>query len=61
MPNYTAKEIAALQNQLDLEELLVKKYYDAASKCASPQIKEKLTQAAKQHKQHFDTLYNHLM
>lgn len=60
MPNYTTKEISALQDQLGSEELLVKKYTEAASMCTNPQIKEKMTQAAKQHKQHFDTLYNHL-
>ncbi len=60
MANLTAKELSALEDQLNFEQLLVKKYKSYAVRATDPQIKSTCEQIAMQHKQHFDTLMGHL-
>jgi hypothetical protein len=60
MPNLTQKELAALEDSLGEEELLVKKFRSYASKAQDPQIKKAADQLANRHKQHFETLMGHL-
>ena len=59
MANLTAKELSALEDQLNYEQMLVKRY-KAYSQATDPQIKASCEQMANQHKQHFDTLMGHL-
>ena len=60
MPNISAKELSALEDQLNLEQMLVKKYKTMATQCQDPQIKTKCEQISSRHQQHFNTLINHL-
>lgn len=60
MPNISAKELSAIEDQLNFEQILIKKYNSYASMAQDPQIKSTCEQIAMQHKQHFDTLMGHL-
>ena len=60
MANLTAKELAALEDQLNYEQVLIKKFKDYSQAASDPQIKNSCEQIANQHKQHFDTLMGHL-
>lgn len=57
MANLTAKELAAIKDQLGQEQLMVKKYKGYAQFCTDPQIKSKCEQVAAQHQNHYDTLF----
>lgn len=60
MANLTAEELKALEDQLNMEQLLIKKYRSYASMTADPQIKQTCENIANMHKQHFDKLMGHL-
>ena len=60
MPNITSEELKALEDQLNCEQLLIKKYKNYAQMASDPQIKTTCEQIAAQHKTHFDTLMGHL-
>lgn len=60
MANLTSEELKALEDQLNCEQLLIKKYKSYAQTASDPQIKNICEQTAAQHKTHFDTLMGHL-
>ncbi len=60
MGNLTAKELSAIEDQLNSEQNLIKKYKAYAQAASDPQIKSTCEQIANQHKQHFDTLMGYL-
>ena len=60
MANLTSKELSAIEDQLNCEQMLIKKFRAYASVATDPQIKTTCEQIANQHKQHFDTLMGHL-
>lgn len=60
MANLTSKELSAIEDQLSMEELLVKKYKSIASMTTDQQIKSKCEQIASKHQEHFNTLMGHL-
>lgn len=60
MANLTEKELSALEDQLTLEENLVKKYKTYAQQCTDQELKTKCEQIAAKHQTHFDTLLNNL-
>lgn len=60
MANLTSKELSALEDQLNQEQMLIKKFKAYAQAATDPQIKNSCEQIANQHKQHFDTLMGHL-
>lgn len=60
MINITAKELSALEDQLNYEQLLVKKIKGYASMCRDSQLKTICEQTAAQHKTHYDMLLKHL-
>lgn len=60
MANLTAKELSAIEDQLNCEQILIKKYKAYAQTASDPQIKSKCEQIAGQHKQHYDTLMGYL-
>ncbi len=60
MANLTAKELSAIEDQLNCEQNLIKKYKAYAMAASDPQIKSTCEQIATQHKQHFDTLMGYL-
>lgn len=60
MANLTAKELTALEDQLNAELTLVKKYKHMASMCSDAQIQQCLNDVAQKHQQHFNTLMTFL-
>lgn len=60
MANVTSEELKALEDQLNGEQLLIKKYKTYAQMASDPQIKTTCEQIAARHKTHFDTLMGHL-
>ena len=60
MPNLTAKELGALEDQLSAEQLLIKKYKSYAALATDPQIKTPCEQIAGRHQNHFDSLMGFL-
>ena len=60
MANLTEKELSALEDQLNYEQVLIKKYNGYAAIAQDQQIRDVCTQLAARHKQHFDTLMGHL-
>ena len=60
MVNLTAKELALLPDTLGTEQLLVKRFQNAASSCCDPQMKQQFEQTAQRHQQHFNTLQSYL-
>lgn len=60
MANISAKELSALEDQLNYEQTLVKKYRTFASQVTEPALRTKCNQIADRHQQHFDTLLTYL-
>lgn len=60
MATLTTKELSAIEDQLSMEQTLIKKFNAYATMCTDPQIKTKCQQIAAQHQQHYNTLMNHL-
>lgn len=60
MANLTAKELTALEDQLNAEMTLVKKYKAMAAMCSDAQIQQCLNDIAQKHQQHFNTLMTFL-
>lgn len=60
MANITSKELSALEDQLNYEQMLVKKYRTFANACSDPQLRQKCEQVAARHQDHFNRLMSHL-
>ena len=60
MQNITAKELSAIEDQLNYEQLLIKKYKNYASMCQDAQLRTTCENLAAQHKTHFDTIMSYL-
>ena len=60
MPQLTAKELSALEDQLNSEHLLIKKFKSYAQMTSDTQIRGTCEQLAAKHKNHYDTLMGHL-
>lgn len=60
MSNITAEELHALEDQLNSEQLLIKKFKSYATMTTDPQIKSTCENIAAQHKTHYDTLMGYL-
>ncbi len=60
MANLTLKELSAIEDQLNCEQMLIKKFKAYAAMATDSQVKTTCEQIANQHKQHFDTLMGHL-
>lgn len=60
MANLTSKELSAIEDQLNCEQMLIKKFKAYAQSATDPQIKATCEDMAKRHKKHFDTLMGHL-
>lgn len=58
--NITSKELSWIEDQLSLEELMVKKYQMAAAVTSDTAIKSECEKIAKKHQGHFDKLYSYL-
>ncbi|HIZ84024.1 MAG TPA: spore coat protein [Firmicutes bacterium] len=60
MANLTAKELSALEDQLNMEKLLIKKYKMVSSMAVDQEVKTKCEQVAAKHQEHFNRLMSHL-
>lgn len=60
MANLTTKELSAIEDQLSVEQNLVKKYKMYAQQSTDPQLKTKCEQVAAQHQAHYSRLLSHL-
>ncbi|MBQ6019458.1 MAG: spore coat protein [Clostridia bacterium] len=60
METITTAELKALGDQLNCEQLLIKKFKAYAASAQDPQIRQVCEQTASQHKTHYDTLLSHL-
>ncbi len=56
----TDKELTALENQLNHEQMLVKKYRFFADACHDAMLKAKCNTIADKHQQHFNMLIGYL-
>lgn len=60
MAKLIAKELSALEDQLNFEQMMSAKYEAAAQEAADPALKTLYRKYQKQHKQNFSTLLEHL-
>ena len=60
MPDLTSKELTALEDQLTMEQALIKKYKLYAQQCSDPQIRTKCEQIAAKHLNHYTRLLGQL-
>ena len=56
MAQLTTKELTAIEDQLSMEQLAIKKYNSAATMSKDPQIKSKCEQIAGKHQEHYKRL-----
>ena len=60
MANLTTKELTALEDQIGMEKMLIKKYQAMADLCTDMKLQECLTKISQKHQQHSDTLMSFL-
>lgn len=60
MKQISEKELSALNELLNEEDLLVKKFQMLATHTQDKEIKEKFQEISKKHQGHFDMLYKQL-
>ncbi|WRS27519.1 spore coat protein [Oscillospiraceae bacterium MB08-C2-2] len=60
MPNLTSKELTAIEDQLGIEQNLIKKYTMYAQATQDSQLKTKCDEIAAKHQCHYNTLLSHL-
>ncbi|MCL2023375.1 MAG: spore coat protein [Oscillospiraceae bacterium] len=60
MANLTAEELHALEDTMNCEQNLIKKFHNYASIAQDTQIQKACQQSAKQHRKHFDALMSYL-
>ena len=60
MSQLSEKELSLLNELLNDEQLLTKKFKMLASQAQDPEIKQKYERISEQHQGHFNALYAHL-
>jgi hypothetical protein len=60
MANLTSKELTAVEEQLNQEQMLIAKYNGMAAMCDDAVIKTKLSNIASKHQQHYDRIVGYL-
>ncbi len=60
MPNITTKELSALEDQLNTEIMLIKKFKFFANMCTETILQTKCEQIAFKHQEHYDKLLKYL-
>ncbi len=58
--NLTVKELMALDDQLNQEQVLIKKYRAYAQECQDGELKSLCNQIADKHQKHLNTLMGYL-
>jgi hypothetical protein len=56
----TEKELTAIEDQLNEENLLITKFRAYSNVCTDPQLKQKCTSIASKHQAHYDQLFSFL-
>ena len=60
MATLTSKELTAIDDQLSVEENMIKKFKMYSQTCSDPQLKTKCEQIASRHQNHYTRLLNQL-
>lgn len=60
MPNLSSKELTAVEELLNSEFLLIKKFQDLSNTTTDMELKNKYNQIAGQHQGHYNRLLSHL-
>lgn len=60
MSQLTEKELSAIQDILNEEQLLVKKFTMLSENCQDAQLKQQMLNIANKHQGHFNAVYSHL-
>lgn len=60
MANLTSKELSAIEDQLNHEQIMVKKFKMYSQACTDPQLKQKCEQISAAHQAHFNKLLSQL-
>lgn len=60
MANLTSKELSAIEDNLAIEQNLIKKYNMYSQTSTDPCIKTKCEEIAMKHQNHYNTLMSHL-
>ncbi|MDD4715797.1 MAG: spore coat protein [Oscillospiraceae bacterium] len=60
MANLTAKELSALEDQLNMEQVLVRKYQTMAEQVNEMDLKNQFKSISSRHQQHYNTLLGFL-
>lgn len=55
-----SNNLKVLEDQLNYESLIAKKFSNYASACSDTELKKLCLEAAERHKQHYDELFNYL-
>lgn len=56
----TGKELDYINDALNAEKLVIKKYQDYTQEISDPQLKNMCTKLAQEHQKHYDQIYNSL-
>ena len=60
MANLTSKELTALEEQINGEQMLVKKFESMAGMCNDAKLQQDLNSFAAKHRAHYNTLISFL-
>lgn len=60
MATLSAKELSAIEDQLSVEQVMIKKYQMYSQTCTDPQLKTKCEQIAAKHQNHYCRLMEQL-
>jgi hypothetical protein len=56
MASLTTKELSSIEDQLNIEQVLIKKFNMYANQISDPQLRSKCQDYASRHQQHYNTL-----
>lgn len=60
MADLSEKELSSIQDILNQEDLLIKKFKNLSNQCQDPEIKDKLMGISDRHQKHFNSIYSQL-
>ncbi len=60
MTNLSEKELSAVQDILNEEDLLIRKFKNLSDQCQDKEIKDKLLSISDRHQKHFNSIYSQL-
>ena len=60
MADLSEKELSSIQDILNQEDLLIKKFKNLSNQCEDEEIKDKLMSISDRHQKHFNSIYAQL-